>query len=137
MNPLLRSTTVAGTKIRQKFLPLHLTKLYYIHSVLDSKTTMRHYNGVGEGGGPRWRGYMYTYSWFMQLYSRNEHNIVKQLYSNKNNQTNKCGDEFHKSGWAASPIQGKHDYHLWFVLVILITIWSLITLLKSSKYQII
>ena len=29
MNPLLRSTTVAGTKIRQKFLPLHLTKLYH------------------------------------------------------------------------------------------------------------
>ena len=29
-------------------------------------------------------GYMYTYSQFALLYSRNEHNIVKQLYSNKN-----------------------------------------------------
>ena len=30
------------------------------------------------------RAYMYTYSWFTLPYSRNEHNIVKQLYSNKN-----------------------------------------------------
>ena len=26
---------------------------------------------------------MYTYSWFTLLYSRNQHNIVKQLYSSK------------------------------------------------------
>ena len=26
---------------------------------------------------------MYTYSWFTGLYSRNRHNIIKQLYSNK------------------------------------------------------
>ena len=38
---------------------------------------------------PKWegnlkkRGYMYTYNRFTLLYSRNEHNIVKQLYSNK------------------------------------------------------
>ena len=28
------------------------------------------------------RGYVYTYSWFMLLYSRNQHNIVKQLSPN-------------------------------------------------------
>ena len=28
-------------------------------------------------------GYLYTYSWFSVLYSRNQHNMVKQLYSNK------------------------------------------------------
>ena len=39
--------------------------------------------GVGWGG--RWeggsggRGYMYTYSWYMPMYGRNQHNIVKQL----------------------------------------------------------
>ena len=27
---------------------------------------------------------MYTYSWFMLLYSRNQHNIVKKSYSNFN-----------------------------------------------------
>ena len=27
-------------------------------------------------------GYMYTYSWFTLLCSRNEHNIAKQQYSN-------------------------------------------------------
>ena len=26
---------------------------------------------------------MYTHNWFTLLYSRNQHNIVKQLYSNK------------------------------------------------------
>ena len=33
-------------------------------------------------GGPRERGYVYTYSWFTSMYSKNYHNIVKQLYSN-------------------------------------------------------
>ena len=32
-------------------------------------------------GGPRGRGYMYTYSRFTSPYSRNWHDIVKQLYS--------------------------------------------------------
>ena len=31
------------------------------------------------------RGYMYVFSGFTLLYSRNQHNIGKQLYSNKNN----------------------------------------------------
>ena len=35
-------------------------------------------------GNPKKRGYMYTYSWCTLLYRKNEHNIVKQLYSNKN-----------------------------------------------------
>ena len=29
------------------------------------------------------RSYVYMYSWFTSLYSRNEHDIVKQLYSKK------------------------------------------------------
>ena len=37
--------------------------------------------GWGEGG-PREREYMYIYSWFTLLYSRNWHSIVKQLYTN-------------------------------------------------------
>ena len=33
------------------------------------------------GGGGGGRFYTYTYSWFTSLYSRDQHNIVKQLYS--------------------------------------------------------
>ena len=33
---------------------------------------------------PKKRGYMYTYSRLTSLYSRNQHNIVKHLYANKN-----------------------------------------------------
>ena len=36
----------------------------------------------GWRGGGR-RGYKYTDNWFTLLYSRNKHNIIKQLYSNK------------------------------------------------------
>ena len=42
----------------------------------------------GMGWGGRWEGltretgYMYTYGWFMLIYGRNQHNIVKQLSSN-------------------------------------------------------
>ena len=36
----------------------------------------------GWEGGSQGRGYMYTYNWFMMLYSRKQHNIVKQLFSN-------------------------------------------------------
>ena len=31
-------------------------------------------------GGLRERGYMYPYSWLTLLYSRNQHNIIKQLW---------------------------------------------------------
>ena len=34
---------------------------------------------MADAGDPRGRGYMYTYSWFTLLYSRSQHNIVKQL----------------------------------------------------------
>ena len=30
-------------------------------------------------GGSRGRGHMYTYGWFMLMYGKNQHNIVKQL----------------------------------------------------------
>ena len=45
---------------------------------------MTYRDGMGvweEGSGSR--AYMYTYGWFTTLYSKNQHNIVKQLYSNK------------------------------------------------------
>ena len=35
-------------------------------------------------GNPKKRRFMYTCSWFTLPYSRNYHNIAKQLYSNKN-----------------------------------------------------
>ena len=44
--------------------------------------------GVGRAGGSWGRhksgAYMYTYSWFTSLYSRNQHSLVKLLDSNKN-----------------------------------------------------
>ena len=36
----------------------------------------------GEGGS-RWRGHMNTCGWFMLIYGRNQHNIVKQISCNK------------------------------------------------------
>ena len=35
-------------------------------------------DGLGDG-----KGHMYTYGWFMLLYGRNQHSIVKQLSYNK------------------------------------------------------
>ena len=35
--------------------------------------------GEGWEGGSRGRGHMYTYDWFMLMYGRNQHNILKQL----------------------------------------------------------
>ena len=34
-------------------------------------------------GGSRGRGHMFVYGWFMLMYGRNQHNIVKQLTSNE------------------------------------------------------
>ena len=31
--------------------------------------------------GSRWTGHMYTYGRFMLMYSRNQHDIVKQLFA--------------------------------------------------------
>ena len=39
---------------------------------------------TGWKGGPKGKGYMYTYSWFSLLYCIKRHNIVKQLYPIKN-----------------------------------------------------
>ena len=35
-------------------------------------------------GSPKGKGYMYMWSWFTLLYSGNYHNVLKQLYFNKN-----------------------------------------------------
>ena len=41
---------------------------------------MPYWGGVGD---PRGRRCMYTFSWFISLYGRNQHKIIKQAYSNK------------------------------------------------------
>ena len=38
--------------------------------------------GEGGGRGVRDEGHMYTHGWFMSMYGKNHHNIVKQLTSN-------------------------------------------------------
>ena len=63
-----------------------------VHRVAKSQTWLKQRSahtrtqkgGMGEVGAGRLRGriYMYTYSWFMLMYTRNQHNIVKQLSSN-------------------------------------------------------
>ena len=50
-----------------------------IHGVAKSRTRLRNWTELK--GGTRGRGYMYTYSYFTLLYSRKQHNIVKQLSS--------------------------------------------------------
>ena len=47
-----------------------------------SEMTCKGELGRGWEGSPRGRGCVFTYGWFTLLYSRNQHNIVKQLYSN-------------------------------------------------------
>ena len=47
-------------------------------------------------GNPEMRGYMYVHNWFSFLYGRNQHNIVKKLYSNKKN---KIGKNLKKKNW--------------------------------------
>ena len=56
---------------------LHLTGL-----VSTSKVARGRDGGDGVEGGTRGRGYLDTYDQSTLLYSRNEYNIVKQLYSN-------------------------------------------------------
>ena len=43
-------------------------------------------------GSPKNRGSMYMQGWFTLLYSRNPHNIVKQLYSSKKKKNFENGD---------------------------------------------
>ena len=40
------------------------------------------WDGVGEEGYLRGRGYMYTCSWLILMYSRHSHSTVKKLYPN-------------------------------------------------------
>ena len=49
----------------------------------------RQVNGEVWEGGPTGKGYMYACGWFTSLYRRNSHNIVKQLYSSKENEKKK------------------------------------------------
>ena len=44
-------------------------------------------DGWGSEGGSRKKRYMYIYSGLTSLYSRKEHNTVKQLYSNLKKKT--------------------------------------------------
>ena len=56
--------------------------------------------GVGWGGrwegGSRGRGHMYTYGWFMLMYGRNQHKIIKQLSSIKNKMKRKQTRDWEK-----------------------------------------
>ena len=52
----------------------------YLFKVKFTKMIRRkEWDGRWEGG-LRERGYMYPYSWLTLLYSRNQHNIIKQLW---------------------------------------------------------
>ena len=60
--------------------------IYFIHDsvYMSRKLSMvlcDNLEGWSWRGGSRGRGYICTYSCLMVLYSRNEHNTVKQLYS--------------------------------------------------------
>ena len=50
---------------------------------LEDCKELEGWDGLGEGReGSRGREHMYTCDWFMLMYGRNQHNIVKQLYFN-------------------------------------------------------
>ena len=59
----------------------HLLKKIIQH--LAQLGALWHPGGVGwvRGGSTWWARYTYTYGWFVLWYSRNQHNIVKQLSS--------------------------------------------------------
>ena len=42
------------------------------------------WDGEEGGSGVQDGGHMYTHGWFMSMYGKNHHNIVKQLASNLN-----------------------------------------------------
>ena len=56
--------------------------LYSTGSSVLSASSVLWDDPEGWEGGSKQRRYMYTYNWFTLLYSRNQHNIIKQLYSN-------------------------------------------------------
>ena len=52
----------------------------YVHSGNSTNALLQpECKGILKG-----KEYMYVYDWFILQCSRNEHNIVQQLYSNKN-----------------------------------------------------
>ena len=73
---------------------LHITKHTHFKSTVwrvwitlyacIQKLREKKYNTRGRGweGDTKGRRYMYSHSWFMLLYSRKQHNIVKKLSSN-------------------------------------------------------
>ena len=52
------------------------------HSKLVHWDNPEGWDGEGGGKGVWDRGHMYTRGWFMSMYGKNHHNIVKQLVSN-------------------------------------------------------
>ena len=61
-----------------------MTSASLMHETGHSGTTQR--DGVEREveRGFRMGGHMYTHGWFMSMYGKNHHNIVKQLASNLN-----------------------------------------------------
>ena len=49
---------------------------------INKKNKLEGWDGVGAGRRFKKEGHMYTHGWFMLIYGRNQHNIVKQLSSN-------------------------------------------------------
>ena len=78
--PLLLPSVIPSIRIFSNESVLHIRwpKYWSFSLVLCNDL-----DGVWGEGGSRGTGYMYTYDRFTSLYRRNEHNIVKQLYSNK------------------------------------------------------
>ena len=61
-----------------------MTSASSIHEAGCSETTRRDAVGKEVGEGFRMVGHMYTHGWFMLVYGKNHHNIVKYLASNQN-----------------------------------------------------
>ena len=50
--------------------------------------SLEEWDGVGNGRQVQEGGHVYTCGWFILMYSRGQHNIVKQLSSKKKTQKN-------------------------------------------------
>ena len=64
--------------------PMHGLKTSYMSQELkpELSNNLERWEGWKWERGPRGRGHMHTYGWFMLVYDRNQHNIVKQLSFN-------------------------------------------------------
>ena len=49
------------------------------------RDNLEEWDGVGDGREVQEGGDMSTFGWFVLMYDRNQHNIIKELYSNKKN----------------------------------------------------